>query len=130
MSLLDVIYLNTSNINNMNGMFRICYNVNNINCAGWDTNKVTRMDYMFANCQSLTSLDVGNFDTSKVTNMDAMFQYCTSLQELHIESWTLNTITQTGISTLPVGDDEKNEIYTSAYFTVPNGWTLIMVPAA
>jgi surface protein len=54
-----------------------------------------------------------------------MFSSCNSLQELHIESWPLNNVTQTAISSLPAGDDAKNIVYATVYFTVPRGWTLI-----
>jgi hypothetical protein len=44
---------------------------------------------------------------------------------LNVVGWPLNDYTQTAISTLPTGDDDKNEIYASVSFTVPSGWSLI-----
>jgi surface protein len=54
-----------------------------------------------------------------------MFYYCTSLQLLNITGWPDNSYTKTAMSSLPVGDDAKNEIYTTVYFTVPSGWEII-----
>jgi surface protein len=109
----------------MYAIFRGCKNLTSLNLSNFNTSNVISMYAMFEDCQSLTSLDISGFDTSKVTTMTWMFNRCNKLTSLNIEGWFLNDVTQGAISTLPVGDDEKNEIYTTAYFTVPSGWTLI-----
>ena len=113
----------TGNVTTTFCMFCNCKNLTSLNLSGWDTGNVTTMYCMFYTCTKLTSLDVSNFDTSKVTTTELMFSNCNSLQELHIESWPLNDVTQAAVSTLPVGDDAKNIIYVTVYFTVPSGWT-------
>ena len=122
---LDISNFDTSNATNMYTMFQNCQSLTSLDVSNFDTSKVTNMQGMFYGCTNLTSLDVSNFDTSNVTTMSNMFYNCSSLQELHIDSWSLNDITQTAVSSLPVGDDEKNEIYASVSFAVPSGWSLI-----
>ena len=68
---LDLSSFNTSNVTNMNSMFREC-SVNNVILSSFDTSKVTDMGYMFAGA-GVYNLDISNFDTSNVTNMEAMF---------------------------------------------------------
>jgi surface protein len=122
---------NTNKVTTLNQMFYSCAALTGLDLSNFDTSNVTTMNQMFYYCNNLTSIIFGSkFNTNKVTNIAGMFQFCNSLQELHIESWELNDITQTGVSTLPAGNDVKNEIYASVNFTVPDGWTLIIVPAA
>lgn len=155
LSSLDVSNWVTSNVENMYNLFRNCSSLQSIDISGWDTSNVTNMGYMFHGCTALTSLNLSNFNTSKLTGMSCMFyscialtslnlssfdtgnvtdtyamlSNCTSLQELHIESWPLNDITQKAVSSLPVGNDAKNDVYASVNFTVPSGWTLINATA-
>ena len=122
---LNVLGFNTSNNTNMNGMFQNCRGLTTLNVSGWDTSKVYNMMSIFNGCNNLTSLDLSSWDTSNVEHMQSMFDNCSSLTSLDITMWPLNDITQTAISSLPVGDDAKNEIQASSNFTVPTGWTLI-----
>ena len=121
---LDVSGFKTSEVTSMYSMFANCSSLTNLDVSGFDTSKVTTMSNMFYNCRGLTSLDVSGFDTSKVTNMSAMFNNCYNLTSLNVTLWPLNDITKSAISGLPVGDDVKNEIIASEYFTVPTGWML------
>ena len=121
---LDLSNFDTNKVNAMTNMFYGCTNLTSLDVCNFDTSKVTGMYFMFNGCSNLISLDLSNFDTSEVTTMVGMFQNCTSLQELHIETWPLNDVTQKAVSTLPVGNDAKNMVYATVYFTVPSGWTL------
>lgn len=49
-----------------------------------DTSNVTDMQGMFKNCTSLIELDLSNFDTSNVTDMSEMFSHCYRLGNLDI----------------------------------------------
>ena len=148
---LDLSSFDTSNVTNMSGMFDACNALTSLDLSNFDTSNVTSMPYMFQNCNALTSLDLSNFDTSKVTNMaimfnacnaltsldlsnfntsnvtnmHGMFQNCHALMSLDVTGWPKNTYTQAAISSLPVGDDAKNEILSTVYFTTPSGWNII-----
>ena len=122
---LDVNNFNTSKVTNMNSMFGLCADLKSLDVSNFDTSNVTDMGSMFYCCMSLTSLDLSNFDVSKVTNMSDMFNNCTSLQLLNVTGWPDNSYTKTAMSSLPIGNDAKNEIYSTVYFTVPSGWEII-----
>ena len=57
--------------------------------SGLDTSNVEDMGGMFSGCSSLTELDLSNFDTSNVTNMDSMFSGCSSLTELDVTGFAV-----------------------------------------
>ena len=88
----ELVKLNTSNITNMDGMFRNCYNLTSINTSNWDTSNVTNMDNMFFMCENLQSLDLSSFDTSKVRNMNGIFGQCRSLISLDISNFDVSNI--------------------------------------
>ena len=121
---LDVSNFVTSNVKDMSSIFQGCNALTSLDVSNFDTTKVTNMNNMFSNCKALTSLDVSNFDTTNVTDMSYMFSKCTALMSLNVIGWPKNTYTQTAISSLPVGDDDTNEIYTNVYFSVPSGWDI------
>ena len=92
-SLLSIEYINTSNVTDMNSMFRNCTSLTSLDVSNFDTGKVTDMCCMFHSCSALTSLDVSNFDTSSVTDMASMFRDCTSLTSLDLSSFNTNQVT-------------------------------------
>ena len=122
---LDVSGFNTTKVTNMTAMFSGCNAITYLDVSNFNTSNVNYMTSMFYNCSAITSLDLSGFNTSNVTNMNSMFNGCTSLMSLNITGWPKNTYTQTAISSLPVGDDATNEIYSAVYFTVPSGWDII-----
>ncbi|ENZ5627207.1 BspA family leucine-rich repeat surface protein [Enterococcus hirae] len=65
--------LNTSNVTNMESMFKGMRNMTSLDLSGFDTSNVTNMEYMFNEMSSLTSLDLSGFDTSNATDMEYMF---------------------------------------------------------
>ena len=67
--------IDTSNVTNMNGMFRACTSLTSV--PSFNTSKVTSMTSMFVDCSSLTTVPL--FDTSNVTDMGYMLQFCSSL---------------------------------------------------
>ena len=60
---------NTSNVTDMNSMFKYCRGLTSLDLRNLNTSNVTNMNSMFQFCSGLTSLDVSNFNTSNVTNM-------------------------------------------------------------
>ena len=67
--------IDTSNVSNMNGMFRACTSLTSVPL--FNTSNVTNMSSMFVDCSSLKTVPL--FNTSNVTNMSYMFQGCSSL---------------------------------------------------
>ena len=84
--------LNTSKTTSIEGMFKYCRKLTNLDLSNFDTRNVTRMGSMFYECSSLISLDLSSFDTSKVTNMDNMF-YFSGLTSLDISSFDTSNVT-------------------------------------
>ena len=70
--------LDTSNVTNMNSMFRYCYNL--IEVSSLNTSNAISMNGMFFGCESL--IIIPQLNTSNVTNMDQMFFGCTSLKSI------------------------------------------------
>ena len=90
---LDLTYLDTSKVTNMERMFEGCSNLTSIDVSNFDTSKVIDMRGMFNKCSNLKNLDVSNFDTSNVTTMRAMFQLCSSLTELDLSNFDTSKVT-------------------------------------
>ena len=90
-SLLEVLYLASSEITYAGLMFHRCANVNYI-CPFILTNKNNSLHGIFSGCHSLISLDVSNFDTSNVTDMSYAF-YTNNLIELDLSDWDTSNVT-------------------------------------
>ena len=93
LSLLEVDYLNTSNVTDMSYMFYNCGSLTSLDVNNFNTSNVTDMQYMFCNCKKLTTLDVSNFDTSNVIDMGHMFAHCKSLTSLEVSNWDTGNVT-------------------------------------
>ncbi len=92
-SLLDVKYLNTSEVTAMSYMFCQCNSLENLDVSHFNTAKVTAMNCMFYQCESLESIDVSHFNTSRVTTMNSMFQRCNLLPTINIEGFDTQNVT-------------------------------------
>ena len=86
-------YLDTSNVTDMNGMFRGCFNLTSLDLSNFDTSNVTDMHDMFESCGALTALNLSNFDTSNVTDMSGMFYACHELLSLNIDNFNTVNVT-------------------------------------
>lgn len=94
LSLLELLYANTSNMTSMGNMFDCCRNLIKCNTNNWDTSKVTNMQEMFDECSLLTSLDLSNWDVSNVTNMRGMLYGCRSLKSIgDLSNWVVSNVT-------------------------------------
>ena len=85
-------YLNTENVTDMSGMFRICAALKTLDVSHFDTQNVTDMSGMFKSCGALT-LDVSHFDTQNVTDMNDMFGSCSELTTLDVSSFDTQNVT-------------------------------------
>ena len=70
---LDLAYLDTRFVVNMNHMFSFSRNLAYINLSSFNTSNVTTMYSMFSRCKNLEEINLTSFDTSKVTDMSFMF---------------------------------------------------------
>ena len=91
---LDLSNFDTSKVTRMSGMFAQCDGLTELNLNGWDTSKVTDMSAMFYFCSGLASLDVSNFNTSNVVNMTNMFNGCFNLESLDVSNWNTSNVTE------------------------------------
>ena len=90
---LDVSNFDTSQVTDMYGMFNSCYKLTSLDVSNFNTSQVTDMQSMFDNCSSLTSLDLSNFNTSQVTDMYGMFKYCEKLTSLNVSNFDTSQVT-------------------------------------
>ena len=86
----NIMYLNTSNVTSMAGMFMLCPALESLYLGYFDTSNVTDMSDMFNACIRLSFLYLPNFDTSNVTNMNRMFADCRKLSSLDLRHFVLN----------------------------------------
>ena len=82
---IDFSKFDTSNVENMSGMFRLC-TITSLDLSNFDTSSVKDMSGMFYG-SGLISLNLNNFDTSKVTTMSYMFYECKALTELYVDNF-------------------------------------------
>lgn len=106
-SLINVVGIDTSNIEDLSGMFKGCRNIGLIpiglvtskavkltsmfeGCCSldlnyayqWYTENVTDMSYMFKDCTSMTSIGIEELKISKKANIKGMFEGCTALSSV------------------------------------------------
>ena len=75
--------------------YRMFYkiSVTSINFNNFDTSNVTNMEAMFRGCDRLMLLDLSKFNTSKVTNMKSMFNGCSMLESIYVKDlWNISNV--------------------------------------
>lgn len=95
-NLLEIVGLqnmDTSNVNNMYGMFLETGSLLSLDLDHFDTSNVTRMASMFQGARSLTNLDLNGFNTSRVIDMGAMFDQAVSLTNLDLSNFNTTNVT-------------------------------------
>ncbi len=90
---LDLSGSNAEKVKNMGSMFYGCVALSNLNLSGFKTGSLTEMRYLFSSCQSLESLDLSGFNTENVTSMASMFSQCSSLRSLDLSSFNTRKVT-------------------------------------
>ena len=89
---LDLSDWDTSNINNMSGMFNNCYSLTYIDLSKFNTSKVQSMNAMFSNCYSLTYIDLSNFNTSNVATIAEMFAGTRKINMIDMSKFDLSKL--------------------------------------
>ena len=92
-SISGINYLNTTEVTNMEQMFKNCSSLTSLDVSKFDTGKVTNMREMFNNCSGLTSLDVSRFNTANVIKMNGMFENCYGLTTLDVSGFNTEKVT-------------------------------------
>ena len=74
--------LNTANVTDMNGMFKGCSNLAELDVTHFNTANVTNMNEMFSDCQTLTTIYVSDeFVITNITDKgDGLFSGCIKLK--------------------------------------------------
>ena len=86
--------LNTANVKDMNGMFKGCSNLAELDVTHFNTANVKDMNGMFKGCSNLAELDVTHFNTANVTNMNEMFSDCQTLTTIYVsDEFVITNIT-------------------------------------
>lgn len=91
---LDLSGSNAEKVKDMGNMFNGCVALSNLNLSGFNTENVTSMVSMFSQCSSLRSLDLSSFNTSKVIDMNLMFYMCTNLESIDLSSFDTENLQQ------------------------------------
>lgn len=89
---LDLSGSNAEKVKDMCKMFYGCVALSNLNLSGFKTGSVTDMRYLFSSCQLLESLDLSGFNTENVTSMVSMFSQCSSLRSLDLSSFNTSKV--------------------------------------
>lgn len=89
---LDLSGSNAEKVKKMGSMFYGCVALSNLNLSGFKTGSLTEMRYLFSSCQSLESLDLSGFNTENVTSMESMFSQCSSLRSLDLSSFNTSKV--------------------------------------
>ena len=89
---LDLSGSNAEKVKKMGSMFYGCVALSNLNLSGFKTGSLTEMRYLFSSCQSLESLDLSGFNTENVTSMVSMFSQCSSLRSLDLSSFNTSKV--------------------------------------
>ena len=89
---LDLSGSNAEKVKDMCKMFYGCVALSNLNLSGFKTGSVTDMRYLFSSCKSLESLDLSGFNTENVTSMVSMFSQCSSLRSLDLSSFNTSKV--------------------------------------
>lgn len=95
----EFIGLNTwdvSKVNNINGLFKSCFNLTELDLTGWDlpnlgnNSKVKECTMVFMNCYKLKTIKgIENWDFSKFTALSSVFAICNSLENINVSNWKL-----------------------------------------
>ena len=80
----------TENVKDISFMFIDCHSLKELNLS-FDTHKVENMQGVFKRCYNLTKIDLSSFKTDKVKKMTSMFDECTKLEKIIFGKNNFNT---------------------------------------
>ena len=96
-SLLEVNYIDTSELISTCDLFYNCTNLTYVNFIGSDFSKVETVERMFAVCKNLIKIDgLNDIDVSNVNNMGGLFTDCDNIPELDVKDWDVSKVTNFG----------------------------------
>lgn len=116
--IVDIKYLDTSEVENMSSMFNSCNKLESLDLSSFNTSNVTNMESMFSDCGSLTKLNLSSFNTSMVTKMRNMFNGCSKLNYL-----TLGCFDMTQEKSV----NNKNDMFDNSNITIRGNNVLVFV---
>ena len=130
--IIDLTYLDTSQVTDMGRMFYDCSSLTNINLSDFDTSQVTYMSSMFYGCSSLTNINLSNFDTSQVTLMKSMFTLCRSLTSLDLSNFDTSQVTDmssmfrecTSLTSLDLSNFDTSKVTDMSFMFSGNGYLM------
>ena len=125
-------YLNTSNVTDMNSMFRRCNALKSLDVSRFDTRNVTNMSYMFGGCD-FESIDVNDFDTRNVTQMAGMFASCVNVTAFDLTNFNTKKVESfeqmfencQNLTTIYVGKNWSTERMTQGRFMFRYSYKLV-----
>lgn len=91
---LDLSGSNSENVKDMKEMFYGCKALSKLVLTDFKTGQVTTMENMFCICSTLETLDVSSFNTENVTTMQGMFNNCSSLRSLDLPGFNTANVTE------------------------------------
>ena len=84
-SKINMAYLNTDNVENMDGFFSECKNIKDDHLSSLNTQNIVKMNYMFQG-SDLQDLDLSLLNTNKVKDMTGFFANCKNITNEHLSS--------------------------------------------
>lgn len=112
---IDKWNIDTSNVTNMQYMFKDCRELKKVDLRGFNASNVDNMEYLFANCPSLVSVDLSDFNTENAASIAHMFDGCSSLKSLDVSKF--NTINVTSMSNTFTNCNNLTELDLRAFDT-------------
>ena len=89
MTSIDLSTFDTSNVNNMFGLFYNCTSLTDVNVLSFVFPKITKIDCMFEGCKSLEVVDLSNFDLPHMEHLSFVFYQCEKLKTIYCGyTWT------------------------------------------
>ena len=90
---LDFSNFDTSEVTEMDSMFRGCSSLTSINLNNINTKLVKTMSWMFSGCVNLTSINLPNLRALNLIRIDYMFYNCKNLKILNLSNFTAPSLT-------------------------------------
>ena len=93
-SIQGIEYLNTSEVDDMFGMFGQCEQLKTLDLSGFNTSKLSTIQEMFKGCSELQVLNLSSFDTHHVKSMSSAFESCSKLHLIYVgDGWNMDNVT-------------------------------------
>ena len=125
--LLEVYYLETSNMTSAYNLFYNCSNLIYVDLNHSDFSNIETIERMFTSCTNLVTIDgLNDLNISKVHNMGGIFSDCRKLKEINVSDWDVSKVTNFGavfrrcyeITSLDINNwDTSSAVLMSGVFT-------------